>query len=104
MTINNRMHELIEFSKTPHPAGEVYRQFYDENVTVQENLQPPRVGRELSIERQKLMNSNIKEVHDFKIVTVLIDGDRSMVEMHLDATTHDGHHIHLEEVGLQTLA
>ena len=44
----------------------------------------------------------IKEVHSFKIGAVLVDGDRSMVEMHLDATTHDGYHIHLEELGLQT--
>jgi ketosteroid isomerase-like protein len=41
---------------------------------------------------------------------VLIDGvgeaypkdTRSMVEMHLDATTKDGHRLRLEEVGLQT--
>jgi hypothetical protein len=102
MSVNNRMHELIEFFKTNPPPEAVYEQFYDENVVVQENLQLPRVGRKLSIERQKLMNANIKEVHDFKIVTVLVDGDRSMVEMHIEATTLDGYHFRLEEVGLQT--
>jgi hypothetical protein len=102
MSVNNRMHELIEFFKTNPPPEAVYEQFYDENVVVQENLQLPRVGRKLSIERQKLMNANIKEVHDFKIVTVLVDGDRSMVEMHFEATTLDGYHFRLEEVGLQT--
>ncbi len=102
MSANNRMHELLEFFKTNPPPEAVYEQFYDENVVVQENLQPPRVGRALSIERQKLMNANLKEIHDFKIGAVLVDGDRSMVEMHLDATTEDGYHIHIEEVGLQT--
>jgi hypothetical protein len=102
MSINNRMYELQEFSKTnPSPAA-VYEEFYDENVVVQENLQPPRVGRALSIERQQLMNANIKEVHNLKIGAVLVDGDRSMVEMHLEATTHDGYRIQLAEVGLQT--
>jgi hypothetical protein len=48
------------------------------------------------------MNANVAEIHDFKIGAVLIDGDRSMVEMHLDATTRDGYRIHIEEVGLQT--
>jgi ketosteroid isomerase-like protein len=33
---------------------------------------------------------------------VLVDGDRSMVEMHLDATTQHGYRVRLEEVGLQT--
>jgi ketosteroid isomerase-like protein len=102
MTMNNRMLELLEFSKTNPPPEEVYERYYDENVIVQENMQPPRVGRAISIERQKLMNANIKEVHDFKIATVLVDGDRSMVEMHLDATTQDGYRVRLEEVGLQT--
>jgi hypothetical protein len=102
MSDNNRMYELLEFFKTNPTPEAIYEEFYDENVVVQENLQPQRVGRNLSIERQKLMNANIKEIHQFKIGAVLIDGDRSMVEMHLDATTLDGYHFHLEEVGLQT--
>jgi ketosteroid isomerase-like protein len=96
------MLELLEFFKTNPPPEEVYNRYYAEDVVVQENMQPPRVGRALSIERQKLMNANVKEIHNFKIGAVLIDGDRSMVEMHLDATTKDGYSIHLEEVGLQT--
>jgi hypothetical protein len=102
MSTNNRMLELLEFFKTNPPPEAIYEQYYDENVVVQENLQPPRRGRALSIERQKLMNANVKEIHSFKIGAVLIDGDRSMVEMHLDATTQDGYRLHLEEVGLQT--
>jgi ketosteroid isomerase-like protein len=102
MSANNRIHELLEFFKTNPLPEEIYESYYDENVVVQENLQPQRVGRAISIERQKLMNANIKEIHDFKIVTVLVDGDRSMVEMHFEATTLDGYHFRLEEVGLQT--
>lgn len=102
MSDNNRIHELLEFFKTNPPPEEVYERYYDENVVVQENMQPPRVGRALSIERQKLMNANVKEIHYFKIGAVLVDGDRSMVEMHLDATTLDDYRIHIEEVGLQT--
>jgi hypothetical protein len=67
-----------------------------------ENMQPQRVERNLNIERQKLMNANIKEIHEFKIGAVLVDGDRSMIEMPLDATTLDGYRFHLEEMGLQT--
>jgi hypothetical protein len=54
MSNNNRIHELLEFFKTNPPPEEVYDRYYDENVVVQENLQLPRVGRSLSIERQKL--------------------------------------------------
>jgi hypothetical protein len=102
MSVNNRMLELLEFSKTNPPPEEVYERYYDENVVVQENLQPPRVGRAMSLERQKLMNANVKEIHGSKIGAVLVDGDRSMVEIHLDVTTQDGYRIHVEEVGVQT--
>ena len=48
------------------------------------------------------MNANVKEVHDFKIGVVLVDGDRSVIEIHLEVTTLDGYRIRLEEVGMQT--
>ena len=58
---NNRIRELLEFFKTNPPPEEVYEGFYAEKVVVQENMQPPRVGRAMSIERQKLMNANNQE-------------------------------------------
>jgi hypothetical protein len=102
MEVRNRVQELLEFFKSNPPVEQVYERFYDENVVVQENLQPPRVGRTLSIERQQRMNANVKEVLDFKIGAVLVDGNRSVIEMHLELITHDGYRIRLEEVGMQT--
>lgn len=88
MSKNNRMLELLEFFKTNPSLEEVYERYYSKDVVIQENIQ--------------LMNANVKEIHEFKIGVVLVDGDRSMVEMHLDATTQDGYQLHIEEVGLQT--
>lgn len=102
MTLRDRVQELLDFQKTNPPVEEIYERFYDENVVVQENLETPRVGRTLSIERQKRMNANIKEVHNVKIGAVLVDGDRSVIEMHIDVTTNDGYRIRIEELGLQT--
>lgn len=102
MSVRERVQELLDFLKTNPSVEQVYERFYDENVVVQENLQPPRVGRAVSIERQKRMNANTQEVHEFKIVKVLVDGDHAAIEAHIDATTVDGHRIRIEEVGLQT--
>jgi hypothetical protein len=79
-------------------------------VVVQENLQPSRVGRALSVERQKRMNANVQELHEFKIGAVLVDGftdshpldGHSVIEIHLEITTADGYRIQIEELGLQT--
>lgn len=102
MTLRDRVQELLDFQKTNPPVEQIYERFYDENVVVQENLQPPRVGRAISIERQQRMNANVKELHDFQIGAVLVDGDRSVIEMQLEITTVDGYRIHIEELGLQT--
>lgn len=102
MTLRERVQELLDFQKTNPPVEQIYERFYDENVVVQENLQTPRVGRAISIDRQQRMNANVKEVHDFKIGAVLVDGDRSVIELHLELTTVDGYRIRLEEVGMQT--
>jgi hypothetical protein len=102
MEVRDRVRELLDFFQTNPPVEQIYERFYDENVVVQENLQPPRVGRAISIDRQKRMNENVKEIHDFQIEAVLVDGDRSVIEMHLDLTTKDGYRIHIEELGMQT--
>lgn len=102
MTLRDRVQELLDFQKTNPPVEQIYERFYDEKVVVQENLQAPRIGRAVSIDRQQQMNANVKEVHEFKIGAVLVDGDRSVIEMHLELTTVDGYRIRLEEVGMQT--
>lgn len=99
--LHDRVQELLEFLKTNPSPEQVYEQFYDENVVVQENLQPPRVGRALSIERQQRMNANVKELHEFKIGAVLVDGDRSIIEAHIDITTQDGYRTRIEELAMQ---
>ncbi len=102
MNLRDLVQELLDFQKTNPPVEQIYEQFYDENVIVQENSQPLRVGRAISIERQHRMNANVKEVHDFKIGAVLVDGDRSVIEMQLEITIVDGYRIRIEELGLQT--
>ncbi len=110
MNLRDRVQELLEFQKINPTVEEIYERFYDENVVVQENLQAPRIGRALSIDRQKQMNANVQELHDFKIGAVLVDGfseahpldGHSVIEMHLEITTVDGYRIHIQELGLQT--
>lgn len=109
-TLRDRVQELLEFQKTNPTVEEIYERFYDENVVVQENLQPPRVGRTISIDRQKQMNANVQEIHKVKIGAVLVDGTgetnpldgHSVIELHLELTTVDGYRIRIEELELQT--
>lgn len=110
MNLRQRVQELLEFLASNPAPEQVYEKFYAEDVVVQENLQPPRVGRALSIERQQRMNANLKEVHEFKIGAVLVDGfteahpldGQSVIEAHIDLSTQDGYRIRIEELAMQT--
>lgn len=61
MTLRESVQELLDFQKTNPPVEQIYERFYDENIVVQENLQAPRVGRAISIDRQQRMNAKCTE-------------------------------------------
>jgi ketosteroid isomerase-like protein len=65
------------------------RDFYAEDATAQENLQPPRVGREALIahETKALRAMGKVEPH---LTTLLVDGDRVVIGWRFDMTSHDG--------------
>lgn len=110
MNLRDRVQELLAFQQTNPTVEAIYGRYYAEDVVVQENLNPPRVGRDLSIDRQLKMNANIKEVHEVKVGAVLVDGfseehpldGHSVIELHLEITTQDDYRIRIEELGLQT--
>jgi ketosteroid isomerase-like protein len=62
------------------------RDFYAEDATAQENLQPPRVGREALIahEEKTLRSMGKVEPH---ATTLLVDGDRVVIGWRFDTTS-----------------
>ena len=77
------------------------RDFYADDATAQENLQPPRVGREALVahETKTLLSMGKVEPH---LTTLLVDGDRVVVGWRFDMTGHDGVTRRLDELSLQT--
>ncbi len=77
------------------------RDFYAEDATARENLQPPRVGREALIahETKTLLSMGKVEPH---LTTLLVDGDRVVIGWRFDMTTHEGVTRRLDELSLQT--
>ena len=77
------------------------RDFYAEDATAQENLNPPRVGREALIahETKTLRAMGKVEPH---LTTLLVDGDKVVIGWRFDMTTHEGVTRRLDELSLQT--
>jgi ketosteroid isomerase-like protein len=77
------------------------RDFYAQDATAQENLQPPRVGREALVahETQALLSMGTVEPH---LTTLLVDGDHVVIGWRFDMTGKDGVTRRLDELSLQT--
>lgn len=75
--------------------------FYAEDVIIQENNQPPRIGRAASIARSREAARFTREVHEISVPRVLIDGDHVVIEWHAEWTLQDGTRVRVEELALQ---
>ncbi len=74
--------------------------YYHEDASMQENLQPPRLGREV------LMAHEAKALQRVTMYThpdplFLVDGDNVVINWTFDATTKDGVTRRLNELALQ---
>lgn len=94
----SRLAEHIETGK----LIEALTEFYHPDVVMQENSLLPRVGLAVSLERQKKAMALTAEVHEVKIVSILVDGDLVAMECHAEWTTSEGARVRIEQVSLQT--
>jgi ketosteroid isomerase-like protein len=99
--LREQVEEFLQFFQT-HSAVETIERWYHEDVVMQENMQQPRVGRAISLERQRRAAAAVRETHDFKIGVVLVDGDRVVIEESAEWTMVDGYRVRIEELALQT--
>ena len=90
--------EMVTAGKVIEPMYE----FYDELVSVQENNHPPIVGLEANVERQKKLESGIKEPALMKAAKVIVEKNQAVIEWHMDYTMQQGKTFHIEELALQT--
>ena len=101
MSVRARVEDLIRYALAGK-ALEALEEFYHDDVVMQENNEPPRVGLEASLERQRQAAVLSMTIHDFKAVSVLVDGNRAAIEWHAEWTMPDGARVRVEEVALQT--
>lgn len=80
---------------------EAMEKFYHEDVIMQENCMPPRVGRAASIARQIVARAQVGAIHEIKAGVVLIEGNRVAIEWHAEWSMPDATRVRVEEVALQ---
>ncbi len=77
-------------------------EFYTEDASMQENLGPPRVGRDALVAHEKAALARVAGVHTHKVRTFLVDGDHVAIHWVFDFTLPDGTTRRFDEMALQT--
>lgn len=76
-------------------------EFYHVDATMQENLNPPRRGRDNLVAHEKRAMDSLQEMKTHPPETVLVDGDNVMIVWTFDATDKKGVTRRLHEISHQ---
>ncbi len=76
--------------------------FYHADASMQENLKPPRVGRDVLIAHERAAIARQRHIHTHVPAHVLINGDTVVIHWVFDFTGQDGKTRRIVELALQT--
>jgi hypothetical protein len=68
---------------------EAIQEFYAEDATMQENLQPLRRGMEVLVAGEQKVLDTFKEVRTFPVTSFFVEGDRVVIHWIFEFVTHD---------------
>ena len=99
--IRAKAHDLVSLVLAGK-ALEAFDTYYADDVSMQENTQPPMVGKAANRAREEQFFATIAEFHNAEATEIIVDGDRSVVKWKMDVTTTDGTRLTYEQLALQT--
>lgn len=76
--------------------------FYDAAASMQENNDPPRVGRDVLVQGERKVMSAFKSIGARRLAPPLINGDQVAIRWAFEFTPFDGAPFKLDEIAYQT--
>ena len=100
MGIRDNVTELIALA---HQGKflEAIERFYAEDATMQENLDPPRLGLRALLENERKVLATVPDIHVERVGSLMVDGDRAAINWVFAYTDAAGRQIELDEVAYQ---
>jgi ketosteroid isomerase-like protein len=80
---------------------EAIKAFYHEDASMQENLDPPRRGRENLIRGERRVIEAHRSIHTRPVRTFMVEGDRAVINWVFDFVDHEGRAFTLDEIAFQ---
>lgn len=104
MSLRQHVENLIEHIKGGKII-EAVETFYDDNVAMQENRNPPTKGKAANIEREKQFLAQVKEWKSTEIQNVAVEGTpedgAAFIEYAFDFVNTDNKPVRYEQVSVQ---
>ena len=100
MSINQQVNHLVSLVEQGRMI-EAIELYYDENVAMQENLAAPIVGLATNLDRERAFYGSLRTLQ-FKAASVLVEGDRAVINWVFDFTDADGKQFHMDQIAVQT--
>jgi len=96
---------LVETFAARVEAGDylgAIQDFYAVDATMQENLEAPRVGRDVLLEHERRILAGVEAMGATRLGRILIEGDQVVIRWRFVMVTAQGPDRELEEVAWQT--
>jgi hypothetical protein len=93
----NELIALVQQGKFLEAIG----RFYAEDATMQENLDPPRLGLATLLENERTFLARVPDIHLERVGSFVVDGDRAAINWVFAFTDPNGRKIQLDEVAYQ---
>ena len=100
MSIKPQVLDLIELVQNGKML-EAISKHYAEDVAMQENTAAPTVGFAENYAREAAFYGSLRSA-SFRLVSVLIEGDRAALNWIFDYTIADGQQYRMDEIAIQT--
>ena len=99
MPSRERVQQLVAYVERGQIL-EAIDEFYADDVVMQDNLNPPTVGKAANLERERAFFSAI-QVHEHRALAVLVEGDRAIINWLFEFTGADGIRYRMDQIAVQ---
>ena len=97
VNLQQRLNDLFSYIRQGKII-EAITEFYDKDVAMQENANPPTIGQAANVEREKQFMSGVKEWKGFNVTASAVGDDVTFYECSLDFIATSGQPVHMEQV------
>ena len=99
MSIKSKVLDLIALVESGRMLDAI-KTYYAHDVAMQENVAPPTVGFDANFARETAFYGLLREAK-FTLVSVVVEGNRAVINWIFDYTTADGQRYRMDEIAVQ---